>query len=139
MGSGKSWRTTGILYVFEACSTSGAVRRHMGHCKSSKTTIAICAPLGGRNTELTVSCAEAQTPPARASTNATHKITKRLRNMFFMMSVTSRNRLHLKLDAENLDRATCARQTSGIQKFKTMLTEVSPLCLDRQFVGTAGL
>src|SRR5271170_3540622 len=59
MGKGKSWRTTGILYVFPACATRGASRRHCGHCRSSKTTMAICAPLGGRRAGFTESCARA--------------------------------------------------------------------------------
>src|SRR5215469_8836615 len=67
MGSGKSWRTTGILYVLEASFTSGAVRRHIGHSRSSNTTIATCDPFGGRSTESTVSCAEHK--PAATSKN----------------------------------------------------------------------
>src|ERR1700689_1976293 len=43
----------------------GATRRHCGHCKSSNTTMATCAPLGGRSTAFTESpCAEAVTKAA---------------------------------------------------------------------------
>src|SRR3979490_3066417 len=53
-GSGKSCRTTRILYVLEASSSRGAARRQSGHCRSSNTTRATCAPLGGRSAGSTV-------------------------------------------------------------------------------------
>src|SRR6266567_9130299 len=56
----------------------------MGHCKSSNTTIATCAPLGGRSTESTLSCAEAQTAPASAITETRDKITRRWTSIFFI-------------------------------------------------------
>src|SRR5438270_7902231 len=39
-----------MWYVLAACSRTGAVRAHCGHCKSSKTTMATLVPFGGRNT-----------------------------------------------------------------------------------------
>src|SRR5437016_9734345 len=76
MGKGKSWRTTGILYVLAACSTKGAARRHCGHCRSSKTTKASCDPLGGRSAEL-ASCATAH--------DAMKKSTKRNESSFLFI------------------------------------------------------
>src|SRR5947207_1699262 len=47
MGSGKSWRTTGIFSAFETSFTSGAARAQSGHCRSSNTTMATLEPAGG--------------------------------------------------------------------------------------------
>src|SRR5579862_4960320 len=107
MGSGKSWRTTGILYVFDACSTKGAVRRHIGHCKSSKTTIATCAPLGGRSTVLRASCAGAGNAAPRTM-NAADNRAKRIQSLFFIISYVSVLLLQRSswLDARNLLAAT---------------------------------
>src|SRR5215472_14263381 len=90
MGSGKSWRTTGILYVLEASFTSGAVRRHIGHSRSSNTTIATCDPLGGRSTESTVSCA-AQRPAATSNTAAVDKIARRFQILVLMAILSAMN------------------------------------------------
>src|SRR3954470_879128 len=81
MGRGKSWRTTGILYVLDACSTSGAVRRHIGHSRSSKITMAICDPLGGRSTESTVSCATAQRLAAARKMDVSDRNAKRFQGL----------------------------------------------------------
>src|SRR5215475_4977078 len=56
MGKGKSWRTTGILYVRAASSTRGAARAQSGHSRSSKITIATETPFGGRSNDA-LSCA----------------------------------------------------------------------------------
>src|SRR5215469_15957851 len=66
MGSGKSWRTSGILYVRDASATSGAARAQSGHSRSSKITIATEAPLGGFRME-TLSCATAAVASHRSS------------------------------------------------------------------------
>src|SRR3954462_2845536 len=95
MGSGKSWRTTGILYVFDACSTSGAVRRHIGHSRSSKITMAICGPWGGRSTESTVSCAAAQRLATARKMDVSDRKAKRFQGLFLI-----RFFVFIKLDIE---------------------------------------
>src|SRR5215469_15036606 len=89
MGSGKSWRTTGILYVLEASFTSGAVRRHIGHSRSSNTTMATCDPFGGRSTESTVSWA-AHMPAAAINTVATDKMAKRFQILVLIIEFSQR-------------------------------------------------
>src|ERR1700759_4506715 len=49
IGKGKSWRTSGILCAFAACSSNGESARHFGHSRSSNTINATGAPFGGRS------------------------------------------------------------------------------------------
>src|SRR5258708_2172701 len=51
MGKGKSCRISGMLWAFAACSSSEESVRHLGHCKSSKTTMATGTPFGGLSSE----------------------------------------------------------------------------------------
>src|SRR5712691_137266 len=63
----------------------GATRRHCGHCKSSKTTIATCAPLGGRNTGFTSSIAVAY---AQANNSANrHNEANRFLDIFLVIGL----------------------------------------------------
>src|SRR5215472_18626536 len=89
MGSGKSWRTTGILYVLEASFTRGAVRRHIGHSRPSNTTIATCDPFGGRTTESTVSWA-ADKPAAANNTVAIDRTAKRFHILVLIIKFSLR-------------------------------------------------
>ncbi len=50
-GSGKSWRTHGMLYLVAASRSRGLARAQSGHSMSSHSTMATRAPAGGLSTE----------------------------------------------------------------------------------------
>src|SRR5271168_5311496 len=50
-GSGKSWRTHGMLYLVAASRSRGLARAQSGHSMSSHSTIATRAPAGGLRAE----------------------------------------------------------------------------------------
>src|SRR5580693_7790208 len=61
----------------------GDTRRHCGHCRSSKTTMATCAPLGGRNAGFNGSFAAAHKPAANTNAN-NDRTAYQLRDPFFI-------------------------------------------------------
>src|ERR1700733_13609598 len=109
----------------------GAVRRHMGHCRSSNTMMAVCEPLGGRSTVLIVSCAEAVVSAARIKEEMSTRNVARCVDLDFMkfrLIWKFSTRTTHQLDARTAVPATWSRPKIWNLRHSFMVTERGRAC-----------
>src|ERR1019366_934860 len=69
--------------VRDACSSRGATRPHCGHCRSSKTTRATCAPFGGRSASGTSSAKSGRQGEKQTANGTTKSNSRRIFIFYF--------------------------------------------------------